>query len=174
VQWHRGGDLMDACDGIELLGVLAAARERSADAARLLAAADAARQPLGYRAPGFTANRGAAEQAIGQARHALGEDRFTQAWDEGRALALHDAVAHATRNGGGRKRPSTGRASLTPAEREVVRLAGEGLRNDAIAGRLFIAPGTVKAHLPRIFAKLGITTRAELAAQAAAPDQTAS
>ena len=50
---------------------------------------------------------------------------------------------------------------------------GEGLRNDAIARRLFIAPGTVKVHLSHIFAKLGITTRAELAAQAAAQDLTA-
>src|SRR6266550_6776859 len=64
--------------------------------------------------------------------------------------------------GGGRKRPTTGWASLTPAEREVVRLVSEGLRNDAITRRLFIAPGTVKVHLSQIFAKLGITTRAEL------------
>jgi DNA-binding CsgD family transcriptional regulator len=75
--------------------------------------------------------------------------------------------------GGGRKRPATGWASLTPAELEVVRLVGEGLRNDAIARRLFIAPGTVKVHLTHIFAKLGITTRAELAVQAAAQDLTA-
>jgi DNA-binding CsgD family transcriptional regulator len=73
----------------------------------------------------------------------------------------------------GRKRPATGWASLTPAELEVARLAGEGLRNDAIARGLFIAPGTVKVHLSHIFAKLGITTRAELAAQAAAHDLTA-
>ena len=168
VQWHRGSDRMGASDGIELLGVLAAARERHADAARLLAAADAARPPLRYLAPGFTADRGAAAHAAGQARHALGDDRFTQAWDEGRALPLDDAVAYATRKGGGRKRPAAGWASLTPAEREVVRLVAEGLRNDAIARRLFIAPGTVKVHLSHIFAKLGITTRAELAAQASA------
>jgi len=37
---------------------------------------------------------------------------------------------------------------------------GEGLRNDAIAQRLFIAPGTVKVHASHIFAKLGITARA--------------
>ena len=173
VQWHRGGDRMDACDGIELLGVLAAARERFADAARLLAAADAARQSLRYLAPGFTANRGAAAAAVGQARGVLGDDRFTRAWDEGQALTLDDAVAYAARKGGGRKRPATGWASLTPAELEVVRLVSEGLRNDAIARRLFIAPGTVKVHLTHIFAKLGITTRAELAAQAAAHDLTA-
>jgi DNA-binding CsgD family transcriptional regulator len=81
-------------------------------------------------------------------------------------------VAYATRKGGGRQRPAAGWASLTPAEREVVRLVGEGLRNDAIARRLFIAPGTVKVHLSHIFAKLGITTRAELAARAAVQDLT--
>ena len=93
--------------------------------------------------------------------------------NEGQGLTLDDAVAYAARKGGGRKRPATGWASLTPAEREVVRLVGEGLRNDAIARRLFIAPGTVKVHLTHIFAKLGITTRTELAAQAATQDLTA-
>ena len=173
MQWHHGSDRMGACDGIELLGVLAAARERYPDAARLLAAADAARRPLMYLAPGFTANRGAAAHAASQTRHALGDDRFAQAWDQGQALTLDDAVAYAARKGGGRKRPATGWASLTPAELEVVRLVGEGLRNDAIARRLFIAPGTVKVHLSHIFAKLAITTRAELAAQAASRDLTA-
>ena len=173
LQWHRGRDRMTAADGIELLGVLAAARERYPDAARLLAAADAARQPLQYLAPGFTADRGAAARAASQARDILGEDRFTQAWEQGHGLTLDDAVAFAARKGGGRKRPATGWASLTPAELEVVRLVGEGLRNEAIARRLFIAPGTVKVHLSHIFAKLGITSRAELAAQAAAQDLTA-
>jgi predicted ATPase/DNA-binding CsgD family transcriptional regulator len=171
-QWHRGSDRMAACDGIELLGVLAADRERFPDAARLLAAADAARRSLQYLAPGFTADRATAARAAGQARHALGEDRFTQAWQEGQGLTLDDAVAYAARKGGGRKRPAAGWASLTPAELEVVRLVGEGLRNDAVARRLFIAPGTVKVHLSHIFAKLGITTRTELAAQAAAQDLT--
>ena len=106
------------------------------------------------------------------ARAALGEDAFAAAWADGQALTLADAVAYAARKGGGRKRPATGWASLTPAELEVVRLVGEGLRNDAIARRLFIAPGTVKVHLTHIFAKLGLTTRAELAAQAAVRELT--
>jgi DNA-binding CsgD family transcriptional regulator len=172
VQWHRCCDRMAACDGIELLGVLAAARERFPDAARLLAAAEAARHPLLYLAPGFAADRGAGARAASHARDVLGDDRFTQAWDEGQGLSLDDAVAYAARKGGGRKRPGTGWPSLTPAELEVVRLVSEGLRNDAIARRLFIAPGTVKVHLSHIFAKLGITTRTELAAQAASQDLT--
>jgi hypothetical protein len=97
VRWHRGCDRMGACDGIELLGVLAAARERHTDAARLLAAADAARRPLGYLAPGFTADRASADRAASQARHALGDDRFAQAREQGQALTLGDAVAYAAR-----------------------------------------------------------------------------
>ena len=124
---------MGACDGIEFLGVLAAARERRPDAARLLAATAAARRPLQYLAPGYTSNRGAATSAAGQARHALSGDRFTQAWEQGQQLTLDDAVAYAARKGGGRKRPATGWASLTPTEREVVRLAGEGQAGEAPA-----------------------------------------
>ena len=44
--------------------------------------------------------------------------------------------------------------------------------NEAVARRLFIAPSCVKVHLTHIFAKLGLTTRAELAVQAAAQDLT--
>ncbi len=89
---------MDACGSIELLGVLAAARERFTDAARLLAAAAAARRPLLYVAPGFTANRSAAAPAS-QTRHILGEDRFTQAWADGQGLT---AVRGVQRPGSGR------------------------------------------------------------------------
>jgi DNA-binding CsgD family transcriptional regulator len=64
-------------------------------------------------------------------------------------------------------------AQPDPAELEVVRLVSEGLRNDAIARRLFIAPGTVKVHVSHIFAKLSISSRVELAARAAAHDLTA-
>jgi hypothetical protein len=46
--------------------------------------------------------------------------------------------------------------------RSYVRRGSEGLRNDAIARRLFIAPGTVKVHLSHTFAELGITTCTEL------------
>jgi DNA-binding NarL/FixJ family response regulator len=43
-------------------------------------------------------------------------------------------------------------------------LVRQGLRNEAIARQLFITPGTVKVHLSHVFTKLGVTTRAELAA----------
>ena len=81
-------------------------------------------------------------------------------------MSLEDALAYAARGSGGRKRPGSGWASLTPTELQVVELVAEGLRNDTIAGRLYLSPGTVKNHLSHVFTKLGVTNRAELAAEA--------
>lgn len=53
-------------------------------------------------------------------------------------------------------------AQLTPREKEVAMLVGEGLRNREIAGRLRVAEGTVKVHLHSIYAKLGVEGRSAL------------
>jgi len=54
-------------------------------------------------------------------------------------------------------------ALLTPREREVIGLIGEGLKNKGIAERLFITETTARNHLASIFAKLGVVDRLELA-----------
>ncbi len=77
-----------------------------------------------------------------------------------------DAVDYATRGRGERRRPATGWASLTPTERKVVALVAEGLTNPQIGERLFISRHTADSHLRHIFTKLGISSRAELAAEA--------
>lgn len=48
---------------------------------------------------------------------------------------------------------------LTEREREVLRLAAEGLRSTEIAQRLFLSPGTVRNHLSRILTKTDSRTR---------------
>ncbi|HEY2575927.1 MAG TPA: LuxR C-terminal-related transcriptional regulator [Streptosporangiaceae bacterium] len=59
---------------------------------------------------------------------------------------------------------------LTPTERHIAELASAGLRNHEIAAKLFVSPKTVEANLSRVYAKLGIRSRAELAGRLAAPD----
>ncbi len=83
----------------------------------------------------------------------------------GAALSLAEAVAYASRSRGKRSRPTHGWASLTPTELEVVHLVAEGLNNPEVAARMFIGRGTVKTHLAHVYAKLGVSSRAGLAAK---------
>ncbi|MEZ4618345.1 MAG: helix-turn-helix transcriptional regulator [Caldilineaceae bacterium] len=55
---------------------------------------------------------------------------------------------------------------LSPREQEIVRLVAKGYPNKTIAGVLDISPWTVSTHLRRIFAKLGVNSRAEMVASA--------
>ncbi|KUL23657.1 ATP-binding protein [Streptomyces regalis] len=60
-------------------------------------------------------------------------------------------------------RPEQLLAELTLREREVAELAGEGRKSREIAEKLRVSPRTVDAHLTRIYTKLGVNSRAELA-----------
>lgn len=54
--------------------------------------------------------------------------------------------------------------SLSPREKEIVRLVAKGLPNKVISDVLDISPWTVATYLRRIFSKLGVTSRAEMVA----------
>ena len=107
------------------------------------------------------------QAAVTALRDAMGEKDFDAAWAEGSALSTEEAIAYALRGRGERKRPASGWASLTPAERDVVRLVSEGLANNDIATRLFVSPRTVQTHLTHVYTKLGLTSRVQLAQEAA-------
>ena len=106
-------------------------------------------------------------ESVAALRNALGEKDFEKAWTEGAAMSTEDAIAYAQRGRGERKRPATGWASLTPTERDVVSLVGEGLANKDIAARLFVSPRTVESHLTHVYTKLGLSSRVQLAQEAA-------
>jgi DNA-binding CsgD family transcriptional regulator len=57
--------------------------------------------------------------------------------------------------------------ALTPREREVAALLAEGLTNSQLAERLYISPRTAAVHVSNILAKLGMSSRAEVAAWSA-------
>jgi DNA-binding CsgD family transcriptional regulator len=59
---------------------------------------------------------------------------------------------------------------LTPTELRIAQLAAKGSQNKEIAGALFISVKTVEANLSRIYAKLGIRSRVELATRLPEPE----
>jgi DNA-binding CsgD family transcriptional regulator len=63
-------------------------------------------------------------------------------------------------------RAQSGWQSLTPSERAVVDLVAEGLSNPQIGQRLYVSRRTVQTHLGHVFAKLHLTSRTQLAAEA--------
>ena len=64
-------------------------------------------------------------------------------------------------SGTGACAPSSG--ALTTTERRVAELVAEGLQTKQVAARLFVSPKTVEGHLSRIYGKLGVSSRTELA-----------
>ena len=160
---ERGGRLL-VVDCLEVLACVAADLESYGEAARLLGAGQRLRDEIGYVR--FPVHREGYEADAATVRAALGDEEFKARWAEGAAMSMEEAVAYAARGRGERKRPSAGWESLTPTELDVVRLAAQGLSNPEIAQRLFIARNTVKVHLSHVFSKLGVTSRAELAAEA--------
>jgi DNA-binding CsgD family transcriptional regulator len=113
---------------------------------------------------------------MGDARGLLDEalDRYgalDAAWLGARAgAALRDAGGGRGRRGP-RRRPEAGWQSLTPSERAVAELVAEGLTNREVGRRLFVSPHTVNSHLRSAFRKLGVSSRAALAAAAAREDR---
>lgn len=146
------------------LAEIAARLDSHEEAARILGAAHRARSELGIARSAYDAPRVAdLERTL---REQIGDGGFAIAYEEGAGLTREDALIWVRHARGERKRPSRGWESLTPTELRVVELVAEGLTNPQIGQRMFISRGTVKVHLSHIFAKLNMTTRAELAAEA--------
>ncbi|OBG93336.1 transcriptional regulator [Mycobacterium sp. E3251] len=148
----------------ECLATLAIGGGANREAARLLGTAKALRDRTGYVR--FKIYDDAHEASVAGLQEAMGDKDFEEAWAEGEALSVTEAIAYARRGRGERKRPATGWASLTPAEINVVKLVSEGLPNKDIAARLFVSARTVQAHLSHVYSKLGVSSRVQLAQEA--------
>src|SRR5277367_6252041 len=158
-------EALGTSDTLECLAVLAGEAGSHLEAARLFGSAAAIRQRMG--AVRFKVWDAGCEASAATVRDALGGTDFDAAWAEGAALSTEEAIAYAQRGRGQRKRPSSGWGSLTPTERDVVRLVSEGLANNDIAARLFVSPRTVQTHLTHVYTKVGLSSRVQLVQEAA-------
>ena len=159
----EGGHLLWAVELLELVAITCSDLGSLAEAARLLGAAENQRDRVGYVRP--VPARDELAPVLVDMQRALGEEPFERSMSEGRALSLEEAVAYARRGRGSRRRARSGWESLTASERRVVSLVGQHLTNAEIADRLFISIPTVKSHLYSVFAKLGVPSRGQLAAE---------
>ena len=152
---------------VQTLASIYARTGREEEAARLLGAVRGYSELVGLvpDAGDVAIEDGASELA----RSTLGDDRFSDLFAAGRAMTWSEAVAYAGRGRGTRGgRPLQGWDSLTPTERQVVDLVVTGEANKDVAARLFMSVATVKTHLTHAYAKLGVTSRAQLIARSAA------
>jgi DNA-binding CsgD family transcriptional regulator len=77
----------------------------------------------------------------------------------GARLWAEQARAELARIGG----RAPGSEELTPTERRVAELVGEGHSNKEVAAALYVGVRTVEAHLTHVYAKLGVRSRGQLA-----------
>jgi non-specific serine/threonine protein kinase len=158
---HEIGDLAGIACAVEVLGLLAARRQRFDDAAWLLGAADT----LWRRTPGRTPGRLKAIAGLEETHHwivekargTLGSRRYEAAYARGAGMPLDDVIERAV------EASAVASATLTRREREIVGLVAGGLSSREIATRLFISRRTVDAHVEHIFGKLEISSRVQLA-----------
>jgi DNA-binding CsgD family transcriptional regulator len=94
-----------------------------------------------------------------------------QILDSAGAAAFAERARRELRASGGqaRERAEQTRDTLTAQEALIARLAGDGASNREIAAQLFISSATVAYHLRKVFTKLGVSSRSQLAAALPAP-----
>ena len=109
-------------------------------------------------------------QRIEALRRELGEDRFDAAWREGQSLTGSEVIEEVRRLVAARPEPPAPMArdavwplGLSEREVEVIRLVAAGNSNAEAADQLYLSRRTVDAHLRRIYDKLDLRSRVELA-----------
>ncbi len=153
--WHRAWS-------IEALGWVTVDLGRDERAARLLGIAAAC---WAYTGSSLTAPwqvfRDAAEATL---RRRMGEGRLAREIEAGRALDRVRALSFALEDADATTAGAVATPRVSPRELEVAALVAQGCGNREIGERLFVSPRTVETHVQHLMDKLGVSSRAEIAA----------
>jgi predicted ATPase/DNA-binding NarL/FixJ family response regulator len=167
------GDILHMPECFEGLAALAADRQ-ARRAARLLGASEALRDRLG--APVAGVDQARLTDVVERVRRSIRPEAFQSAWQDGRGLAMDQAITLALQeepSGPAPSGPAVERDAgleverLSAREREIATLIGQGRSNREIAEVLVLSVKTVESHVKNVFTKLHVKTRAEIAAWAA-------
>ena len=155
---------------IELHAWIAASSGDPGRAAELLATAESVWSLIGTTIAAFGPSLGGHRaECEARVRTALGKRQLAAADRQGSYSTVEAAIASILDDPASAHPPSPGPSpagQLTAREREIAALVADGLSNRAIAARLVISQRTVDGHVERILAKLGFTSRAQVAAWA--------
>jgi predicted ATPase/DNA-binding CsgD family transcriptional regulator/Tfp pilus assembly protein PilF len=179
------GQRLGVARGLDAIAALAVAADDPATAVRLKGAAAALRNLVGPA----RSDKARPDGVLAAARRQTGEHAAAQLLAEGERMSVDEAVGCALAcsvaalsrepapdpprpqdtarqqatlrqaNGSGDRKPV-----LTTRERQIADLIARGLSNRAIAAELVISPATAARHVANIFGKLGVTSRAQVAA----------
>lgn len=169
------GEKEGVATALEGLAKVAVVRGHTRSAAHLFGAAEVLRQAMGNPLP--RTERASYERAVASVRADLDETAFAQAWAEGQAMTLAQAMATASEVRKQYTPPQAPRAvfasptlsqagaartnlfGLTARELEVLQLVTLGLTDAQIAEKLVISPRTAEAHVRSFLSKLGVGSR---------------
>jgi DNA-binding CsgD family transcriptional regulator/tetratricopeptide (TPR) repeat protein len=165
------GNKIVASESLEGLGCICVAEGATEHATRLFGAAQALREAVGIEhMPEETAWR---EPYLAAARSRLDETSWAEAWAEGRAMSMEQAIDYAlsqevplTPPSPASEQPSSEvSSSLTRREKDVAILVGRGLTNRQIASELVLSEHTVHHHVTNILRKLNLRSREQISSR---------
>jgi DNA-binding CsgD family transcriptional regulator len=172
---HVTGARIGVARGLEAIAALATHENQPELAVQLTAATTALRE-----AAGLPPLQGARTESYLAPARRLGEATVSRLWAQGLAMTSEAAVALALDSAmpatatadespaltvvGGYQVAAAPPSSLTPREHQIAGLVAGGRSNKAIAEELCISPTTAARHVANILAKLGFTSRTQIAA----------
>ena len=161
----RAGEWWELTNGLESCGHLCAATGRLTEALTVWAASATFSGHEGFVVQEDDPGTRRWQEALREARQALGPDRSRAAEDRGAAMSRATAAEYAlmlTASGTRQPPAPPGLGKLSARERELVTLVAQGATNTQIAAQLYISVRTVGSHLDRIRDKTGCRRRADL------------